>query len=423
MRVCTALVALGIWSVLVGVRGGGADVPAGAGSAAGPPVSAQAALARAPASYRIASGDTLAVVTLGEDRFSQDCQVNSAGTILLPVVGDVTTLGLTCAELQKELQRKLARYLVDPQVSVTVKQYSPLGASVFVLGEVVKPGMYELPAGATLMQALAAAGGPTPNADDRVTVARAATGQFRTIGIGAAVLALAPDDVLGPGDVVLVKRNPEADQPGRYSVLGEVPTPGMFDLPLKSTVKVLDAMQKAGLLDPTPASGDRPRRNPVEELSRTADLEHAVLARGDVVTPLDLRALLHGDASQNLALQANDVLTVPRRNVISVYAMGEIRTPGKQVLPVGGTVLDLLGAADGVTSGARLSKATLIRLVDGKPTTQPVDVGRLLSRSDATQNLGLQEGDVLFVPGKEQGESGLMRWLPFLPYWARVAGF
>jgi len=109
--------------------------------------------------------------------------------------------------------------------------------------------------------------------------------------------------------------------------------------------------------------------------------------------------------------------------VITAYAMGNVHTPGKQVLPIGATVLDLLGAVDGVLPNSRLAKCVLLRQVDGKPTPTTVDVGRLLNRSDAAQNLPLKDGDVFFVPDREDSNNqGLMKWLPYLPYWLRLGG-
>ena len=110
--------------------------------------------------------------------------------------------------------------------------------------------MHPVPSDATIMQALAAAGGPTPAAGDDVTIGSTSKGNSG----GSACRLLAPARSGGcalAGDVVVVSRLPEADQPGRYAVLGEVPTPGMFDMPVKAETRVLDAVARAGLLRPT----------------------------------------------------------------------------------------------------------------------------------------------------------------------------
>ncbi len=146
---------------------------------------------------------------------------------------------------------------------------------------------------------------------------------------------------LEPGDVILALRKEDA----RYAVLGDVPRPGMFDLPVRGEVRVLDALEKAGLLT---ASSD-PTQKRVQEVlndpSRSADLEHARLTRAGHEQAVDLVALLRGDTSNNLQIQAGDVLTVPRRAMIRVYAVGEVHTPGLETLPEKATVLDLLNAA------------------------------------------------------------------------------
>ncbi len=367
--------------------------------------------------YRICSGDSLSIVVWGEDRFSQECEVNSAGTISYSLLGDVTAVGLTCAELQDRLQAGLRKYLTRPLVIVTIRQYGSAGTSIFVLGEVKNPGVYPLASGANLMQSLAVAGGPTALASGEVTIVKARTGELRTFGLEQATIGARPtrETLLEQGDVVMVKRRSDADHERRYSVLGEVPTPGMFDMPLDRDVRVLDALQHAGLFGASQGSSDD-GAGIVDQQSRIADLEHSFLTRNEVMVPLNLVALLQGDTADNIVLQPGDVLTVPRRALIKVYAQGEVHSPGRQILPAGSTVLDLLNAAGGATSGARLSRATMLRMIEGKPTSVQIDLGRLVSRADASQNLMLQEGDVLTVPAKSDSAQGLWRWLPFVPY-------
>ncbi len=138
------------------------------------------------------------------------------------------------------------------------------------------------------------------------------------------------------------------------------------------------------------------------------------------MVPLNLTALLRGDASQNLVLQSGDVITVPRRAVITVYAMGEVKTPGRQMLPPNSTVLDLLNSVNGVMPSAKLEDAALVRIVDGKPASVPVDLDRLLKKADPQNNPQLQEADVLFVPSRVPRErNSLLDWVPYVPYWFR----
>ena len=371
-----------------------------------------------PQAYRIASGDVLSITVWGQEHLSQECEVNASGTISYPLLGDIPAAGSTCFELQAALQDHLRQYLKEPQVMVQVLRYGTLGASVFILGEVKSPGVYPLGSGTGPVQALAVAGGVTSLASGEITIVKARTGEFHTTGLEHAITSASPtaEAAIEPGDVIMVNRKAEADQNRRYAVLGEVPSPGMYDIPVDGEVSVLDAMEKAGLLSSNPRGKAESGTSAGDELSRPADLEHALLTRGDVVVPLNLVSLLEGDTSQNLLLQAGDVLTVPRRSLIAVYALGEVRAPGRQTLPPGSTVMSLLNATGGVTSAAKLADTTILRTVDGKPTPVPVNLGGLLRHADPEQNVILQDGDVLFVPAKGERRRDMWSFLPLVPY-------
>jgi len=364
--------------------------------------------------YRIAAGDVLAITVWGEEELSRDCQVNGGGTISYPLLGDVACAGLTCREMEATLRDRLSAYLKRPQVLVTVREYGKMGTSIFLLGEVKSPGVYPITSTAGLMQALAAAGGPTDRASGVATIVKYRTGELVNVPLRSPPATTTGQPGGGarlePGDVVLVNRRADADVPRRYVVLGEVPDPGMFDMPSDREVRVLDAIEKAGLVT------SKTTGTPIEAQFPTADLAHALITRGDVAVSVDLLALLQGDTFQNILLQSGDVLTVPRRALVTVYAMGDVRTPGRQMLPERSTLLDLLNVIGGVTGSGRLADATILRVVNGQPTSLPVDIARLLRKGDARQNIMLQDGDVLFVPARGERGPQLWAWLPLVQY-------
>jgi len=390
-----------------------------ASEAAAPRASEAEANPSGPSSqaYRIAAGDLVSITVWGQEQFSQDSQVNGVGTISYPLLGDINAAGLTCLELQAQLEAGLKQYLKRPQVLVRVLRYSEAGTSVFVIGEVNAPGVYPLSGTMGLMQVLAAAGGTTSRASDEITVVEARTGEIRTVGMEEVFTELqSPGSAaVAPGDVVVVNGKPKAAQQRRYTVLGEVPKPGMYDIPADTPVTVLDAMEAAGMLrmrsdgrrEPHPMGMDEPE---------IADLEHALLTRGDILVPLNLVSLIQGDMSQNLLLQEGDVLTIPRRPLMSVYALGEVRNPGKHNLSSGSTVMSLLNATGAVTSSANLAEATVLRVVEGQPTAIHVDLAALLRHADPEQNIVLQEGDALFVPCRGEKRNAFLRFVPIIPY-------
>jgi polysaccharide export outer membrane protein len=122
--------------------------------------------------YVIASGDVIGVRVWNQEANSIDrARVRDDGKISVPLLHDVEVVGMQPAELARRLEVKLTPFIVNPLVTVVVHERSPLRVSV--LGRVARPGVYDLDQGAGVVNALAAAGGMTPFADeDRVFVLR-----------------------------------------------------------------------------------------------------------------------------------------------------------------------------------------------------------------------------------------------------------
>jgi len=116
--------------------------------------------------YRLRVGDSLEIKVYQEDDLNAVVQVDHEGGISLALIGRVAVLGLTLDAAQRLIaQRYDADYLVNPQVLLTVKQLAPRRFSV--IGEVTRPGVFEIPARekVNLLQAIAMAGGYTRLAD------------------------------------------------------------------------------------------------------------------------------------------------------------------------------------------------------------------------------------------------------------------
>ena len=124
------------------------------------------------ATYRVAPGDVIGIRVWGQDAMSAPrLRVRDDGRVTMPFLQDVDAAGFAPAELAKTLEAKFRTYVKEPIVTVTVEEARPVRISV--LGEVARPGAYELERGSTLLHALAAAGGRTPYAaDDKIFVLR-----------------------------------------------------------------------------------------------------------------------------------------------------------------------------------------------------------------------------------------------------------
>jgi polysaccharide export outer membrane protein len=111
------------------------------------------------ANYRIGALDTIGVTVFQEpDLTSANVQVDAAGNVLLPLIGEVKASDKTSTELADEIAKRLSqRYLTNPQVSVIVQD--SVSQHVTVNGSVTEPGVYAIKGRTTLLDAIAMAKG------------------------------------------------------------------------------------------------------------------------------------------------------------------------------------------------------------------------------------------------------------------------
>ena len=155
-------------------------------------------IASAPAAvseYTLGAGDRISVTVFRHEDLSGEFQVDSAGRLTLPLIGQIQAMGLTAGQVEQAVTQRLQPdYLKNPDVSVQVLNYRPF----FIIGEVKSPGSYPYIAGMTVVQAVALAGGYTYRAKEDLVLIQRATDPNR-----AKRPARQTDAVL-PGDIVEV---------------------------------------------------------------------------------------------------------------------------------------------------------------------------------------------------------------------------
>lgn len=130
----------------------------------------------APAGYILSPNDVVAVEVFGEDDLRTTGRLNPEGNLSVPLLGSIHFAGLTLTQAASKLTELYGRdYLVNPKVNVTLLGYAKRRFSV--LGQVSRPGSYDMPDDATrgidILEAIAMAGGYTRiAAPERVTVRR-----------------------------------------------------------------------------------------------------------------------------------------------------------------------------------------------------------------------------------------------------------
>lgn len=109
--------------------------------------------------FRLGAGDVLNVFIWKHKELSTIVTVRPDGMITYPLIGELEVSGLTIGEVEERLTRLLKRQIQDPQVTVILE--ATYSFRIYVLGEVLQPGVFELKGPVTIIQALAIARGLT----------------------------------------------------------------------------------------------------------------------------------------------------------------------------------------------------------------------------------------------------------------------
>jgi polysaccharide export outer membrane protein len=174
-------------------------------ASAGSPAVSQATVAH-PGDFRIGPEDVLAIVVLDHPDYTRTVPVRPDGKVSLPVVNDVMAAGLTPEELRLVLMKGLERYIKAEVLEVSVIVTEVNSVKVSVLGNVRTPIRFVLRSRATVLDALAMAGGFSDFAKrDRVQIMRV-DGSTITVDFDKFFDRAAPsvNHMLRPGDIIIV---------------------------------------------------------------------------------------------------------------------------------------------------------------------------------------------------------------------------
>jgi polysaccharide export outer membrane protein len=208
---------------------------------------AATAPAGAAARETLGAGDTIRVTVFQNPDLSSEMRISERGTIVFPLVGEITLAGQTPAGAGSRIASALKQRSVmkDPQVSVSIVQVR--SRQVSVLGNVARPGRYALDdASLTLTDILALAGGISPGGADTVTVVANRNGSEKKREINVPEM-IARGDMsanfeIQNGDTIFVQRAPV------FYIYGEVQHAGAYRL--EPDMVVMHALSLGGGLTP-----------------------------------------------------------------------------------------------------------------------------------------------------------------------------
>jgi polysaccharide export outer membrane protein len=161
----------------------------------------------AQSDYLIGPQDELDINVFQIEDLSKKVRVESSGTILLPLIGQVRASGRTMKDLSDEIALKLGeRYVKDPLVTVTVTESA--SQKVTVDGAVTQPGIYPIQGNTTLTQAVALARGTIEDANLRQVAIFRNEGEKRMAAVfdlQAIRAGRLPDPPVLANDVIVVE--------------------------------------------------------------------------------------------------------------------------------------------------------------------------------------------------------------------------
>ena len=393
----------------------------------GPAVFAPVENIPATADYVIGPGDELQVRAWGQVDIDYRAMVDRNGLISIPQVGAINVAGTRYQDLTGVVRSAIGRVFRNFELVVTLGQLRSV--RVFVVGHAERPGAYTVSSLSTLVNALFAAGGPSPQGSMRAIQLKRGAKVVTEFDLYDLLLAgdKSKDAALLPGDVIYIPPvGPLA------AVGGSVRNPAVFEL--KGSTSLAQLLDLAGGLS-TIAQTRRATLERIENRDKRVvdqlSLDAAALARpakdGDLITVLAISpkfenaVTLRGNVAQALrypyreGMRVRDLIPdkealVTRdyylRKNLAVQLEGNANRAGRgRETGTGQQAISqqrLLDEVRNLEDEINWDYAVIDRLneTDLSTTLIPFNLGKAVLENDAAQNLALKPGDVVTVFSK-----------------------
>jgi len=165
------------------------------------------------AEYQTGPGDSLHIFVWRNPELSTTVAVRPDGRLSIPLVEDLVAVGKTPTELSREIEKRLAKYVTDPIVTVIPQSFvGPFTQQVRVIGEAATPKALPYRANMTVLDAMIEVGGLTKYAaGDRATLVRTVNNTQTTYSVHLKSLIsdgdIGSNVVLEPGDILIIPQS------------------------------------------------------------------------------------------------------------------------------------------------------------------------------------------------------------------------
>jgi len=340
--------------------------------------------------YILGSGDGLTVSLSGGVSQTFTREIDREGRIVLPEAGSLVVAGLTLEHAQSAITAALTQQYRNVRVDVGIARLRTV--RVYVVGDVQRPGAYDLSSLSTPLNALYAAGGPTSVGSLRIVRHLRGKQLVREVDLYDFLLhgIRMDDERLQPGDTLLIP--PAGPQ---VAVSGMLKRPAIYEL--KGSVSLAEVLADAGGTTVAAALN----QITVSRIRENQQRETVNLDLGRSATP---EAVAKG--MQAFSVQDGDrihVAAIPPYSENSVYLQGHVIRPGKQAFREGMQLSDVIRSYQDLLPEPA-TKGDIVRLVppDLHPETIQFDVADVLIGNSP---IPLQPFDTVRIFGRYELDS------------------
>ena len=348
--------------------------------------------------YVLGPGDGLTIDLWGGISQRLFRTVDREGRLSLPEAGPLLVSGKTLGDVQEVVQRILRTQYRDVSADISLGRLRSV--RVYVVGEVVSPGAYDISSLSTALNALFAAGGVTPRGSLRLL--RHSRGRQLVEGVDVYDLLLhgIRGDLknLENGDTLLVP--PVGPQ---VTVDGMVRRPAVYEL--RGETNLAEALDLAGGVLPAAAL----RHIEVQRLEAHEKRTMLSLNLDEASEPQAVRRQL-----ATFAVRDGDevhIFPIAPYNIAAVYLQGHVLRPGRYAYTPGMRVADLLSSYQDLLPEPAKHYAEIIRLhqPDWRPVVESFDLEAALTNPSASPKL--EPLDTLRIFGRYDLEAAPVVWL------------
>lgn len=331
--------------------------------------------------YIIGPGDTIIINIWGSVQESFPLNVDREGKIMLPKAGPLYIWGFRLEDAEKTIREKLNEYYTNFSLDISMGKLRSM--QVFVMGEVKKPGSYNLNAQSNIFQALYASGGPTKLGSMRNIKVIGMDNKERMVDLYPFLLKgqALENSRIQSGDTIFIPTIGDT-----IAIAGNVKRPGIYEI--KGMILLNDILEWAGGITPS-GSLQRIQIERIKDTERRIMVDMEYKPSSDTDTPLKSNTLRNGD----LVIIAPIVRL--KHNFVSI--LGNIESPGDYALEEDMSVRNIIERAKGFLPATYLYRAEIARVTKGRTREIiPVNLDKLML-GDKQEDILLKEWDILLV--------------------------